>query len=101
MIPRGRCGATRSSCFWPKGKFFLVVAEWLVAIPTSAFLHGLARWIRRSRKRVRWVNRGYFSFSEQEDLKLLSHKKTDGWIVAVMMTAVIFGAVFATFAILG
>ena len=27
MIPRGRCGATRSSCFWPKGKFFLVVAE--------------------------------------------------------------------------
>jgi hypothetical protein len=84
---------------WPKGKPFLIVAIWLVAILNGLFLHSLARWIRGSRKRVRLVYREYFDADEKVTLKLPPKKKTDRWIVISMIVATAVGAAIATFVI--
>lgn len=85
--------------FWAQGRPWLIGAVWLVAVLNGVFLHSLARWIRKARKRVRIVYRDYFDDDEKQTLKLPPKKRTDRWIIASMIVVTVLGAAIATLVI--
>lgn len=71
----------------------------MVAVLNGVFLHSLARWIRKARKRVRIVYRDYFDDDEKQTLKLPPKKRTGRWIIASMIVVTVLGAAIATLVI--